>query len=344
MNNIMYNIFAFCTILLQTLTILINTVQNQTISDNMPQKYLLLYIILLTRLLAIKIASSSCSIQSSYSSSESSAAAPPLPASCHRRIPGSTGQESWPGPPGWQWPVVHTTDTCELLVYNQFEFVFLSHEMMQANLKYSLQLDSWSSLRQLSINLQRQAIPVCWITGMHVLPSIMILFLDNCRAKSPILQVLVRSWPVCGWCHIYIMIRECIYQHHLLTCICYCWSLTISSFSKVTAAAWHRRFLAQSCMSVLSEKLIAFLCWIIYLAAFKTCASLAQEVFYNTKVAHLKAAWRCRDHGGGRSSSFRSKPGTTVKGTSTRHASNELLPRTSSSERSRKFRNSHAPT
>ena len=140
------------------------------------------------------------------------------------------------------------------------------------------------------------------------------------------------------------MIRECIYQHHLLTCICYCWSLTISSFSKVTAAAWHRRFLAQSCMSVLSEKLIAFLGWIIYLAAFKTCASLAQEVFYNTKVAHLKAAWRCRDHGGGRSSSFRSKPGTTVKGTSTRHASNELLPRTSSSERSRKFRNSHAPT
>ena len=108
MNNIMYNIFAFCTILLQTLTILINTVQNQTISDNMPQKYLLLYIILLTRLLAIKIASSSCSIQSSYSSSESSAAAPPLPASCHSRIPGSTGQESWPGPPGWQWPVVHT--------------------------------------------------------------------------------------------------------------------------------------------------------------------------------------------------------------------------------------------
>ena len=216
--------------------------------------------------------------------------------------------------------------------------------MMQANLKYSVQLDSWSSLRQLSINLQRQAIPVCWITGMHVLPSIMILFLDNCRAKLPILQVLVRSWPVCGWCHIYIMIRECIYQHHLLTCICYCWSLTISSFSKVTAAAWHRRFLAQSCMSVLSEKLIAFLGWIIYLAAFKTCASLAQEVFYNTKVAHLKAAWRCRDHGGGRSSSFRSKPGTTVKGTSTRHASNELLPRTSSSERSRKFRNSHAPT
>ena len=190
MNNIMYNIFAFCTILLQTLTILINTVQNQTISDNMPQKYLLLYIILLTRLLAIKIASSSCSIQSSYSSSESSAAAPPLPASCHRRIPGSTGQESWPG---WPWPVVHTTDTCELLVYNQYEFVFLSHEMMQANLKYSLQLDSWSSLRQLSINLQRQAIPVCWITGMHVLPSIMILFLDNCRAKSPILQVLVTT-------------------------------------------------------------------------------------------------------------------------------------------------------
>ena len=82
-------------------------------------------------------------------------------------------------------------------------------------------------------------------------------------------------------------------------------------------------------MSVLGEKLIAFLSWIIYLAVFKTCASLAQEVFYNTKVAHLKAACRCRDHGGGRSSSFRSKPGTTGKGT--RHASSELLPRTSSS-------------
>ena len=41
---------------------------------------------------------------------------------------------------------------------------------------------------------------------------------------------------------------------------------------------------------------------------------------------------------------FRLKPGTTGKGTSTRHASNKLLPRTSSSERSRKFRNSHAPT
>jgi len=41
-------------------------------------------------------------------------------------------------------------------------------------------------------------------------------------------------------------------------------------------------------MSVLGEKLIAG--WIIYLAVFKTCASLAQEVFYNTKVAHLKAA------------------------------------------------------
>ena len=179
-------------------------------------------------------------------------------------------------------------------------FVALS---LQANLKYLLQLDTWSSLRQLSINLQRQAIPVCRI--MHVLPSIMILFLDTSRAKSPILQVLIRTWPVCGWCHIYIMIWECIYQHHLLTSICYCWSLTISSFSKVTAAAWHRRFLAQSCMSVLGEKLIAFLSWIIYLAVFKTCASLAQEVFYNTKVAHLKAACRCRDHGGGRSSSFR---------------------------------------
>jgi hypothetical protein len=58
----------------------------------------------------------------------------------------------------------------------------------------------------------------------------------------------------------------------------------------VTAAAWHRRFLAQSCTSVLGEKLIAFLGWIIYLAVFNACASLAQEVFYNTKVAHLKAA------------------------------------------------------
>ena len=43
-------------------------------------------------------------------------------------------------------------------------------------------------------------------------------------------------------------------------------------------------------MSVLGEKLIAFLGWIIYLAVFKACASLAQEVFYNTKVVHLKAA------------------------------------------------------
>jgi hypothetical protein len=43
-------------------------------------------------------------------------------------------------------------------------------------------------------------------------------------------------------------------------------------------------------MSVLGEKLIAFLGWIIYLAVFKTYASLTQEVFYNTKVAHLKAA------------------------------------------------------
>jgi len=46
---------------------------------------------------------------------------------------------------------------------------------------------------------------------------------------------------------------------------------------------------------LISEELIAYLHWIIYVAAFKNRAGLFHEVFYNTKVAYLRSAgsrWR----------------------------------------------------
>ena len=46
---------------------------------------------------------------------------------------------------------------------------------------------------------------------------------------------------------------------------------------------------------LISEELIAYLSWLIYVAAFKNKTGLQHEVFYNTKVAYLKSAaprWR----------------------------------------------------
>ena len=46
---------------------------------------------------------------------------------------------------------------------------------------------------------------------------------------------------------------------------------------------------------LVSEELIAYLSWLIYVAAFKDKTGLQHEAFYNTKVAYLKAAaprWR----------------------------------------------------
>ena len=46
---------------------------------------------------------------------------------------------------------------------------------------------------------------------------------------------------------------------------------------------------------LISEELIAYLSWIIYVAAFKNSTGLVHEVFYNTKVTYLKAVgplWR----------------------------------------------------
>ena len=58
-----------------------------------------------------------------------------------------------------------------------------------------------------------------------------------------------------------------------------------------------RRFQAQTATErhLVSEELIAYLSWLIYVAAFKDKTGLQHEAFYNTKVAYLKAAaprWR----------------------------------------------------
>ncbi len=46
---------------------------------------------------------------------------------------------------------------------------------------------------------------------------------------------------------------------------------------------------------VISEELVAYLMWLIYIAAFKDRSNVPHEVFYNTKVAYLRSAalrWR----------------------------------------------------
>ena len=69
----------------------------------------------------------------------------------------------------------------------------------------------------LSITLQKQiydhAVKVQFMCqAMHLLPSVLFLASEKSPIFAITLSKLCNAWPVGGLCHIYISLRECIYQ------------------------------------------------------------------------------------------------------------------------------------